>query len=322
GLGIAAALIDLAVLAGLLVILSAAVGQASVSGGGFSVSVSGGWVALFLAVALLYYFAMEAWIGQTLGKRLLGLRVLGAGEARPSVWAVAVRTVLRIVDWLPVLYLAGFITMLATGTRRQRIGDLAVHTAVARALPGRHRGLALVPLAVVLLAAAGLFVYRATSAGRTLTARADGVSFDYPAGWGNESAQFATGSGGNKLWTTAVGPGTQHDLIVVEAFRLNPPVTAANLGAFALRLQADVRQVFAQAGGGVQVGPEKITMAGMPGLRFRATGITADGSRYTSTLVFAFNGATEYFVNCQYTSGRAAEVKSACDQGVASFHVG
>jgi uncharacterized RDD family membrane protein YckC len=323
GLRIAAALIDLAVLAGLLVILSAAVGQASVSDGGFSVSVSGAWAAVFLALALLYYFALEAWIGQTLGKRLIGLRVLGAGETRPSVRAVAVRTLLRIVDWLPLLYLAGFITMLVTGTRRQRIGDLAGHTEVARALPVRHRGLALVPLAVVLLAAVGLLVYRSTSAGRTLTDRAGGVSFDYPAGWGNESAQPDTGSsGGDKLWATAVGPGTQHDLIVVEAFRQDPPVTAANLGAFTPGLQADVQQGFAQAGGGLQAGPEKITMAGMPGLRFRGTGVTADGSRYISTLVFAFNGTTAYFVNCQYTSARAAEVKSACDQVVGSFHVG
>ncbi|HEX9540106.1 MAG TPA: hypothetical protein VGA04_18250 [Streptosporangiaceae bacterium] len=76
----------------------------------------------------------------------MGLRVLGAPGARPSVWAVTLRTLLRVVDWLPLLYLAGFITMLATGTRRQRIGDLGARTAVARALPTRHRGLALVPL--------------------------------------------------------------------------------------------------------------------------------------------------------------------------------
>src|SRR5262249_51569810 len=129
GLRIAAALIDLAVLAGLLVILSAAVGQASVSGGGFSVSVSGGWVALFLAVALLHSVGMGAGMGQPRGTPLLGWRVRGAGEARLWVGGVAVGTVLRIVAWLPVLYLAGFIPMRPPGTRRQRIGDLAVHTA-------------------------------------------------------------------------------------------------------------------------------------------------------------------------------------------------
>jgi len=169
GLRIAAALIDLFLLAGVLAILAAAVGQANVSGGNFSVYLTGTWAVAFLALALGYYFVLEAWAGQTVGKRLLGLRVLSAEGARPSVWAVAGRTLLRIVDWLPFLYVAGFITMLATGTRRQRIGDLAARTAVARAVPVRHRGLALVPLAVVLLAAAGLLVYRATLAGNTLT---------------------------------------------------------------------------------------------------------------------------------------------------------
>jgi uncharacterized RDD family membrane protein YckC len=59
-----------------------------------------------------------------MGKLLLDPRVLRAGGTRPSVRAVAVRTLLRIVDWLPVLYLAGFIVTLVTGARRQRIGDL------------------------------------------------------------------------------------------------------------------------------------------------------------------------------------------------------
>ncbi len=99
GLRIAAAVIDLVLLAGILAILSAAVGQASVSGGNFSVYLTGTWAVVFLVLALGYYFVLEAWAGQTVGKRLLGLRVLGAGGARPSVWAVAGRTLLRC--WPP-----------------------------------------------------------------------------------------------------------------------------------------------------------------------------------------------------------------------------
>jgi uncharacterized RDD family membrane protein YckC len=41
--------------------------------------------------------------------------------------------VLRIVDGLPVAYLLGLIVILATGKRRQRIGDLAGDTTVVRA---------------------------------------------------------------------------------------------------------------------------------------------------------------------------------------------
>jgi uncharacterized RDD family membrane protein YckC len=327
GLRVAAALIDLALLAGLLAILSAAVGQAKVSGGNFSVYLTGTWAVVFFALALGYYFVLEAWAGQTVGKRLLGLRVLSAAGARPSVRAVAGRTLLRIVDWLPALYLAGFITMLATGTRRKRIGDLAARTEVARAVPVRHRSLALVPLAVVLLAAAGLLAYRAASAGNTLTYRANGVSFNYPAAWseyGTSNGESSRGSSSAPLWTTTVGPDpfTPYDRVEVTAYRVNQAVAAQSIGALTPTIESYVKQLYGQAGGGMQGGPEEITMAGKPAVRFRATGFLTDGTPFTSTIVFAFNGTTEYEVNCQYTAANAAEVKGGCDQVVGSFHVG
>jgi uncharacterized RDD family membrane protein YckC len=331
GLRIAAALIDLLLLAGVLVILSTAVGQASVGGGNVSFYLTGTWAVVFLALALGYYFVLEAWAGQTVGKRLLGLRVLSAGGARPSVWAVAGRTLLRIVDWLPLLYLAGFITMLATGTRRQRIGDLAARTAVARAVPVRHRGLALVPLAVVLLAAVALPVYR-TSAGGTPASQntsaggayqGQGVSFTYPVAWTDSGTRYGQSSTGEHfLWRTAVTPGTPYDGVMVTAYPVSQTLAAQNIGALIPALESDVKQLFGQAGGGLQAGPEKITMAGKPAVRFRGTGVMADGTRYTSTIVFAFNGTTEYFVNCQYTAAKATAVTRACDQVVGSFHVG
>jgi uncharacterized RDD family membrane protein YckC len=135
GLRIAAALIDLAVLAGILVILAAAVGEYSVGGGNFYFYLTGTWAVVFTALALGYYFVLEAWAGQTVGKRLLGLRVLGDGGARPSVWAVEGRTLLRLVDWLPALFLAGFITMLATGT----VGSASTISRPARPWRGQCR---------------------------------------------------------------------------------------------------------------------------------------------------------------------------------------
>lgn len=137
-------------LAGLAVIMGLTVGQHSAGGGGFSVSLSGVWWLVYLALLLVYYFALEATTGQTVGKHLLSLTVVCADGTRPSTWAIAARTLLRIIDWFPLFYLVGFITILATGQRQQRLGDLAARTAVARTVPARHRGLALVPLAVVL----------------------------------------------------------------------------------------------------------------------------------------------------------------------------
>jgi uncharacterized RDD family membrane protein YckC len=165
GRRVGAAVIDIALLTGLFVIMSLTVGQSSVSGEGFEFSLSLAWSLVYLALVLLYYFAAEAATGQTVGKRLLGVRVLRTDGSRPSAAAIAGRTLLRIIDWLAALYLTGFITILATGARRQRLGDLAARTGVARALPGQRRGLAFVPLALVFLAVAGLSVYRTSSSG-------------------------------------------------------------------------------------------------------------------------------------------------------------
>jgi uncharacterized RDD family membrane protein YckC len=85
-----------------------------------------------LALALTYFFVAEATTGRTLGKRLMGLRVV-MRDGRPApANAVAARTVLRLIDALPGAWMLGGLTMLLTGGRRQRLGDLAAGTVVRR----------------------------------------------------------------------------------------------------------------------------------------------------------------------------------------------
>ena len=133
GRRIAAGLIDVAFLIVLFVVLGVTIGETETEGGNNTVTLNGGPFLLYLALVLLYYFVLEAIWRASLGKLLLGLRVVGRDGDRPSVGAIALRTLLRIVDWLPFFYLAGFIALLATGTRRQRLGDLAAKTRVVRA---------------------------------------------------------------------------------------------------------------------------------------------------------------------------------------------
>ena len=85
--------------------------------------------AVVLGWALYYFFALESGEGQTVGKRLMKLRVVRADGRPAGMREIAVRTILRVVD----NYLVGLIVMLATGERRQRIGDLAAGTIVVDA---------------------------------------------------------------------------------------------------------------------------------------------------------------------------------------------
>src|SRR3954447_16844942 len=89
------------------------------------------WLA-YLALMLTYFFLCETLTGQTLGKRAAGLRVVRADGQPLSPRSVAARTVLRLLDQ-QIANLVGLITMILTGQRRQRLGDLAGRTCVTRA---------------------------------------------------------------------------------------------------------------------------------------------------------------------------------------------
>ena len=133
GLRVGAALFDIIVVGAVFVGLSAVAGNLDTSGGKFNTSLSGGPFLGYVAFVIIYYGVAEALWQRTLGKALFGLRVVDANrEARPAVGQVVVRTVMRIIDVLPLLYLIGFVSVLVTGERQQRLGDLLGGTTVAR----------------------------------------------------------------------------------------------------------------------------------------------------------------------------------------------
>ena len=91
-------------------------------------------------MAVLSYFVIQIgygivlewfWRGQTLGKRLLRLRVMDAQGLRLQFSQIVIRNLLRFVDMLPAFYLVGGIACLAS-RRAQRLGDFAANTIVVR----------------------------------------------------------------------------------------------------------------------------------------------------------------------------------------------
>lgn len=84
------------------------------------------------ALSFTYFFLMEATRGQTIGKRHYGLRVQSAAGGPASINAISRRTVLRLIDQLPVFYLGGVFVAIVTGSRRRRLGDWLAGTVVVR----------------------------------------------------------------------------------------------------------------------------------------------------------------------------------------------
>jgi uncharacterized RDD family membrane protein YckC len=108
--------------------------QKGISNIGF---ISRDWVT---ALGVILYFVLSTgygmilewrWHGQTLGKRVLGLRVVDAQGLRLQVSQVILRNLLRLIDMLPVAYLVGGLACFF-GRNCQRLGDLAAGTIVAR----------------------------------------------------------------------------------------------------------------------------------------------------------------------------------------------
>jgi uncharacterized RDD family membrane protein YckC len=132
GLGFAvAALVDgLVVFGGLGFAAAAVTSSASSSREGIGFHFEGIAALALLALWFVYYVVMEATLGATFGKLLVGVRVrTPAGE--PIGWGAAlVRNLLRLVDGS----FGGLVgaVLIWTSARRQRLGDLAARTVVVQ----------------------------------------------------------------------------------------------------------------------------------------------------------------------------------------------
>jgi hypothetical protein len=71
------------------------------------------------------------WRGQTLGKRLFGLRVVDAHGMRLTFSQVVLWNLLRVFDILPIAYLVGGVAALVSA-KGQRLGDLVANPIVIR----------------------------------------------------------------------------------------------------------------------------------------------------------------------------------------------
>lgn len=127
-------------------------------------------IALILnaTILFLYGWLMEAACGATLGKAMVGIRVVGTKQ-RGRFSACALRNVLRIVDGLG-FYLVGTVAA-ACSSSRQRLGDLYAQTAVIEEGFGIGIRVAAIVLWVATLAGAGYAVPRICAVNHALHTR-------------------------------------------------------------------------------------------------------------------------------------------------------
>lgn len=97
-----------------------------------------GWVAFdpiclaFLVVIIAYYVLLEAYAGATVGKWVVGIRVVDLDGKKPGLVTSLLRNVLRLIDSLPALNILGVILILQS-KQNARLGDRVAGTRVVRA---------------------------------------------------------------------------------------------------------------------------------------------------------------------------------------------
>jgi uncharacterized RDD family membrane protein YckC len=86
---------------------------------------------LYGLISLAYSVLLEA-RGGTLGRRILGMRIVSAEDGGPpGLKRSIIRNLMHIVDSLPFLYLVGILTI-ASSDKKQRLGDRAAGTYVVK----------------------------------------------------------------------------------------------------------------------------------------------------------------------------------------------
>lgn len=167
------------------------------------------------------------------------------------------------------------------------------------------------PFALLLsLAALALTACGDDSSSDTATFEGDGYpfTFEYPGDWGTASDISVNNevSSGNASNLKGVGPADDNG-IFLATYTTSEPITDQNIDQAKAALDRLVAQADPSAKGTVgEVG-------GFPSVSFDAVPVS-DPSDAETNVVALFDGTSEYFINCQWTSDHEDEVKDACDQ--------
>lgn len=95
------------------------------------------WILIYALVSIVLFYSYFVLLegrkgrGQTIGKRIMGIKVISLDGKVPTYTQTTIRTVLRIIDGL-FLYLVGTVVVIISEAD-QRLGDIAAKTIVVKA---------------------------------------------------------------------------------------------------------------------------------------------------------------------------------------------
>lgn len=137
GSRIVAGLIDYIIIGVIAVILFFAAFASLFAGAFFMMGAAAwGWFGAIFGIQfllwLIYFTYFEGTSGQTFGKRFAHVKVVKEDGSRCDFGSALLRSILRIIDSLPAIYILAIILIAATD-KRQRLGDMLARTIVVKA---------------------------------------------------------------------------------------------------------------------------------------------------------------------------------------------
>jgi hypothetical protein len=146
------------------------------------------------------------------------------------------------------------------------------------------------------------------------------VSFAFPEDWDEFTVSETSASAGNELWSEAIGI-DDVNFVSIAGYEINIDITSTNIDEQAEHVGEQMGALFAQAGGDLVSGPDITELDGLPALAFVGTAVNPSGTTVESRLVLAFDGMTEYFVNCQYDDRGESEIVAGCNLILSTFDI-
>jgi len=86
---------------------------------------------VFMFIIFAYFILMESYVGWTVGKKILGMRVTDGAGQKIGLSKSLIRNLLRLVDGMPAFSILGII-LIASSEQGQRFGDRIAKTYVTK----------------------------------------------------------------------------------------------------------------------------------------------------------------------------------------------
>ena len=137
------------------------------------------------------------------------------------------------------------------------------------------------------------------------------ITFRYPTALKKTDVVFGSTAGAADAARAGVGI-NKANVILVNRYDLSRAVTAANVGG----VKAEVDGVIASLAG-KPIDGRRVDFGGLPGYAYRVP-LTAPSGGVSRVFVL-FDGAVEYFFNCQSTPETRVELDGACDQALSTL---